>query len=435
MEYLSSGKILIVDLASQVVSEEELSEDLVAEKIGGAGITRHLYQEHEGGDPVIVGTGLLTGTICPSAGLGVISGKSPRTGNLVHAPVTLHTAIELKYAGYDYAVIKGAASKPLYLWIHDGVADLEDASDVWGKDVWATTDLWRKTLGDDLIQTLVIGPAGESGSDYAQVCQNYWPTGDRFGLGRRFGEKKLKGIALRGMGLFEIADPEAFVDRSLEILQQLKGGAAAGGKGLTDILAAMGRSDVKEWLEPIVHRHSACFNTPFASNTFVYLSEDPGKLEETTVDDPGVLLNDPAPIVAMKDMGLDAKAACGLMKACARHGIDPVAVVELNRAAGVADASAMASSFGTLSGDVPLPGAGTFSPWCPQQPLFADFGASDGAWWERRQAVAYIFGLHPVYALMAPELSEDVLLELVNIGTEMEMDAEALEGVISDLSA
>lgn len=159
MEYLSSDKILIVDLTKSEVTEEDLSEELVKEKIGGSGITKYLYEQYEQEEPIIIGTGLLTGTLYPASAAGVLTAKSPRTGKIAHVPVTQKVAIELKYSGFDYVVIKGKSEKPVFLWLHDGVADISDASDVWGKDAWQTTDSWRKELGEDIIKTMVIGQA------------------------------------------------------------------------------------------------------------------------------------------------------------------------------------------------------------------------------------------------------------------------------------
>ncbi len=434
MEYLSSDKILIVDLAAGEISEDELSEDLVAEKIGGAAVNKALYEQHADGDPIVIGTGLLSGTLCPGSSLAVLTGKSPITGKLAHAPITFHVGIELKYAGFDYVVLKGKADKPVFLWIHDGVADVNDASDVWGSDVWQSTDAWRKALGDDLIQTMVIGPAGESGSDAAQVCLNYWPSGDRFGFGRLFGEKNLKGIALRGMGLLEIADAEGFVDKCLEIIPQVKDGALKGKKGVEDICAAMGHADVKEWLAPIVHRHTASYNSPYPTQTFVFLDEDPALKTESAVAEPGFRLDDPDAVLGFKNLGLEAKEACRLMCLCARKGLSAAAVAQLSEKAGKKSAQEIEASLDSLTGTVELAGQGIFSPWCPRSPLFGDFGASDAAsWWERRQAVAYVFGIDPMFAVMSPELTEELLLELAGIGTEIEFTSDTLESVVSDL--
>ena len=43
METLSADKILVVDLGSSQLTEDELSDSLVEEKIGGAAIAKHLY--------------------------------------------------------------------------------------------------------------------------------------------------------------------------------------------------------------------------------------------------------------------------------------------------------------------------------------------------------------------------------------------------------
>jgi aldehyde:ferredoxin oxidoreductase len=437
MEFLSADKVLIVDLGSSEISEDELSEELVQEKIGGAAITKHLYEAHADGDPIVIGTGLLTGTLFPAAASGIITAKSPVTGKIAHCPVTFKTGLEIQYAGFDYIVIKGRSQQPALLWIHDGVADIEDAADVWGKDVWETTDTWRQAMGDDLIQTLVIGPAGENGSDFAQVCCNYWASADRFGFGKLFGEKNLKGAAFRGMGLLEIANAEEFVEQCLDVLEDIKEGDVLGNAGVGDICAAIGHPDVKEWLAPIVHRHSACYNTPVATSTFVFLDDDPARLEESDHPDPGHLLTDIFGLIACKEAGLSAEDACRLLKACTRYGIDAVAVAQLSKAAGKSALSDIQDSLGQLSGPVEVPGNGIFSPWCPLQPVFGEFedAGDPAAWWERRQAVAYIFGIHPMFAVMAPELVEDDLLEVSTAGTDIEFSPETLDAAVSYLLA
>ena len=104
MEYLASDKIAIVDLNTGDITEDELDEDLVLDKIGGAGITKHLYDQHAsahgiGTGPIVLGTGLLTGTLVPGTSLGVMTAKSPSTGKVSHVPLNLDVGIELKYSG------------------------------------------------------------------------------------------------------------------------------------------------------------------------------------------------------------------------------------------------------------------------------------------------------------------------------------------------
>ncbi|MGZ3569734.1 MAG: hypothetical protein ACXU9W_13195, partial [Thermodesulfobacteriota bacterium] len=92
-------------------------------------------------------------------------------------------------------------------------------------------------------------------------------------------------------------------------------------------------------------------------------------------------------------------------------------------------------SFSGLKGTLESTGKGVFSPWAPPKPIFAKFGGNqDASWWQRRQALAYIFGIHPIFALMAPELNEGKLIELANIGTGLGLTPEALDKVIVDIS-
>jgi aldehyde:ferredoxin oxidoreductase len=339
----------------------------------------------------------------------------------------LYAGLELKYSGFDYVVIKGKSPKPVYLWMHDGVADISDAKDVWGKDVWASTDAIRELMGDPLIQVLTIGKAGESESDFAQVCINYWASGDRWGFGKLFGQKKLKGVALRGMSLLEVSDAEGFVRQCKELLSALKAGAFAGKKGIAELSVAIGEEDIQKWLAPLVHRHESCFNTPFPTNTFVFLDEDPKLLKESEKEEPGFLVTDIYGLLGFKKLGLSAADVCGLLRECARYGIDAVAVSELSHKAGKKKPDEIKKSFSGLKGSLENIGKGTFSPWCP------NFGQPAGEW-ERRQAVAYIFGIHPIFAMMAPELSEEKLIELANIGTGLGFTSETLNKVIADIS-
>jgi aldehyde:ferredoxin oxidoreductase len=438
MEYLSTEKILLVDLAAGQTEEIELETDLVEEKIGGAAICKHLYEEYADDDPIVVGTGLLTGTLCPASSAGIITAKSPRTGKLAHCAITYKVGVEIKYSGFDFVVVRGAAAGPVYLWVHDGVADIVAADEIWGKDVWESTDALRKKVGDDLLQTIMIGPAGEAGSDFAQVCYNHWNSPDRFGFGKCFGAKNLKGFAFRGMGLLEAADPEGFVERSLEMLEDIKEEGLPAKKGIGELAAELGDADLASWLAPVVHRSSADYFTPCATNTFLFLDEDPALIKETKVPEPGVLVADVQAVLALKAAGLDASGAGQVLKACAKQGIDPEAVATLGAGTGKIDSAAMIAGIDGLSGDVPIAGAGVFSPWAPVRPFFGKFDLEEDdtaimAWWERRQAVASIFGIQPLFILMSPNLSDENMLALANIGAELDLTQEKLDAVVSEL--
>lgn len=433
MEYLSTDKILVIDLNTAQIEEDELEESLVEEKIGGIGITTYLYEKYQAEDPIVIGTGLLTGTTYPASAAGQITAKSPVTGKLCHCPVIYKVGLEIKYSGFDYIVIKGTSQTPVYLWVHDGVADISDAADVWGKDVWETTDALRTAVGDDLLQTMMIGPAGEKGSDFAQVCFNHWNSPDRFGFGKLFGSRNLKGIAFRGMGMIEIAEPEDFVEQSLDILKEVKENEFLEKKGIAPMLTALGEDGVEEWVNPVAHRDTADYFTPYPTNTSLFLDEDPQILEESKQDEPGILVSDIYALLSLKKLGFSAVDAGRALKACAKYGIDPFAVAQLSKKTSLEE---LTGDFDSLQGDIVIPGSGAFTPWCPAGPIFNDFDLEDEqipAWWERRQAVAMIFGIHPMFSLMCPELTEENMLEMASVGTDLELTQDILDDVVDTI--
>ena len=433
MEYLASNKIAIVDLGARDITEEDLDDDLVLEKIGGAGITKYLYNQYASAQsndngPIVLGTGLLTGTLVPGSSLGIMTAKSPSTGKISHVPVNLDAGAELKYSGFDYIVIKGKADKPVYLWIHDGIVDINEADDLWGMDTWAATDYIRNEMGDDLIQVLGIGQAGENGSDLAQIGINYWQSADRFGFGKLCGEKNLKLIAIRGMGLMEISEPEAFIEDCAELITTIRSTPVIEKQGIATMAATFGEEDLSDWLAPLTHRHMACFNTPVATNTFLFTDEDPALLKETTVPEPGFLLTDILPLLTFKKAGLSAKDAGTVLRACAKYGIDGAAVAELSATSGLTNPEEIEKTFPDLKGPVESTGKSFFSAW-------GAVGKDINENWERRQAVAYILGLHPIWLQMAIDLTEEKLLDLAGLGTELEFTKETLDEVIADITA
>jgi aldehyde:ferredoxin oxidoreductase len=234
--------------------------------------------------------------------------------------------------------------------------------------------------------------------------------------------------------MIEVAEPEDFVERSLEILKEIKENDFLGKKGLAPILTALGEDGVEEWIDPVTHRHSADYFTPYATNTALFLDEDPGLLEESKKDEPGVLVSDIYALLGFKKIGLSAQDAGRALKACAKYGIDPFAVADLSEKTTLEELTA---SFDSIQGQVTIPGKGLFTPWCPTGPIFNDFHLSGddeiNAWWERRQAVSMIFGIQPIFSLMCPELTEESMLELASLGTELELTPETLDAVVKDI--
>ena len=74
-----------------------------------------------------------------------------------------------------------------------------------------------------------------------------------------------------------------------------------------------------------------------------------------------------------------------------------------------------------------------FSNAVPPKGIFTN--QSQGAqWWIQRQALAYILGLDPVIILMTPEITEEKLIELIQLSAEWdEFSLEDLQRITSEL--
>lgn len=213
------GRVLRVELTEGKITVEPLKEEWRKAYIGGTGISaKILYDEvPAGADPLgsenifIFGVGPFEGgSRVLGSGRFSVCAKSPLTGIFGESLGGGYNAEEFKKAGFDALVVKGKSSKPVYLWIHDGQAELKDASHLWGKaDAFETEDSIKKELGDKKIQVAPIGPAAENLVRYAGLICNYGHgCAGRTGMGAVMGSKNLKAIAFRGTQSVPIARQE-----------------------------------------------------------------------------------------------------------------------------------------------------------------------------------------------------------------------------------
>ncbi|GAG39693.1 unnamed protein product, partial [marine sediment metagenome] len=208
------GKILVVDLTSAEVKEEQLPEKLYREFIGGVGLgARLLYQRQPGKtDPLgpenILGfmPGPLTGTAVPGSSRITVVAKSPITGGWGDANAGGHIASELKRSGYDGVLFQGCSPNPVYLLIYKGKVELRDASHLWGKDATETIKMLQKEVGEHRLRVMCIGPTGEAQSTISCIMTEDGRAAGRSGLGAVMGSKRLKAIAVMGQNEVPVAD-------------------------------------------------------------------------------------------------------------------------------------------------------------------------------------------------------------------------------------
>ena len=216
MPYGYMGKVLHVDLTAGKLEIEEPPESFYRTYMGGSGMALHylLQMLKPGIDPLspenvlVLSVGVLTGA--PIGGLSRVmaNAKSPLTGAIGDAEGGGFWPAELKFAGFDALVITGKSPKPVYLWLHDGEAELRDASHLWGKITGEAEATIREELGDRRIQVLQIGPAGEKLCRFSCIINMSTRACGRTGMGAVMGSKNLKAVAVRGHGRPEIYDPD-----------------------------------------------------------------------------------------------------------------------------------------------------------------------------------------------------------------------------------
>ncbi|MBL7213725.1 MAG: aldehyde ferredoxin oxidoreductase family protein [Desulfobacteraceae bacterium] len=223
------GKVLRVDLTEGKITIDSLPEEWRKAYIGGTGLSaKILYDEVPAGADPLGPENLFIFSVGPFQGGSKVLGsgrftvcaKSPLTGIFGESLGGGYNAEEFKKAGFDALVVKGKSQKPVYLWIHDGEAELKDASHLWGKtDTFETEDAIKDELGDRKVQVAPIGPAAENLVRYAGLICNYGHgCAGRTGMGTVMGSKNLKAIAFRGTQTVPIARPEELEKLKKELL-------------------------------------------------------------------------------------------------------------------------------------------------------------------------------------------------------------------------
>lgn len=156
MSFGYHSKILRVDLSSGTFTIENPPENFYRKYMGGSALNLYylLKAMPDGVDPYspdnILAFSLGVTTDVPISGQSrmTATAKSPLTGAIGDSQCGGFWPAKLKFAGFDALIIKGRASKPVYLWIDNGKAELRDVSWLWGKVTGNAEAAIRNELGD-----------------------------------------------------------------------------------------------------------------------------------------------------------------------------------------------------------------------------------------------------------------------------------------------
>ncbi|CAD5374770.1 Tungsten-containing aldehyde ferredoxin oxidoreductase [Rubrivivax sp. A210] len=220
-----AGKLLRVNLSAGTVKSEPLNMQWARDYLGSRGLATKYFAEEVDAkvDPlseankIIWSTGPLTGTMASTGGRYTVVTKGPLTGAIACGNSGGYWGAELKMAGWDMIIFEGKSPKPVYLSISDDVAELRDASHLWGKSVWQTEEMLKKAHQDPQLRVSSIGLAGENGVLYAAVVNDLHRAAGRSGVGTVAGSKNLKAIAVRGTkGVGNFANAKEFMKVTFE---------------------------------------------------------------------------------------------------------------------------------------------------------------------------------------------------------------------------
>ena len=335
-----AGRILDVDLTAREVREIPLEESLALGHLGGLGFGMKTLYDSVGPevDPLspqsvlTIANGPLAGTMSPASARICVVAKSPLTGIFARSNSGGFWGAELKLAGYDALVFRGASDAPVYLDIQDDRVALCDARPLWGLDTWQTEEALRRERRDPDLKTLSIGPAGENRSLSAAIINDRGRAAATRGLAAILGAKQLKAVAVRGTRGVELARPQELIalceqlnarfklDPMYEAHARYGTNWWVGDTVLAGIARATGRPPVKQLMaeafEALYEKNLSCESCPLHCSHFYNVRE--GKY--AGVKGEGVEGN--TQLVGLELGVLDAAFVCAYNNLCNQLGLD-----------------------------------------------------------------------------------------------------------------
>jgi len=307
-----AGRILEIDLRTGKIGTISVREDDQKKFIGGSGLAAKIFFDSfdpridplSADNPLILMTGPLVGTQFPETSRFAVCGKSPLTGIWGEGTCGGNFGPELKFAGIDGIVFKGASPRPVYLSIEDDEIDLRDARDLWGMDNYELVDFLKERHGKEKRpKVLSIGQAGENLVKFAAICNDKGDFIGRTGMGALMGSKKLKAIVVKGTGKGKIAYPEEYDALRKSLITKSRDAMVAqsfrsmGTDAGMDLGMMTGDVPIKNWTigedfqlsanlggpsmtEKYLTRSHACSFCPVACKRIVKVEDGPFKTEE-----------------------------------------------------------------------------------------------------------------------------------------------------------
>ena len=417
MDVLMTGfynaKMALVNLDDSSVETISLPAELFAEHIGGARINTVLLERYSDKDPIVFGTGPLTGSFAPASCLMTASFFSPEK-KAVHVPFMLNTGPQLKFSGIDFLAIIGRASSPVIIELIDNTIKIAPGDDLAGT-LSKREDLLTARGRDCPEIVLLTGEAAENGSAHACLSTGEWGSLDKSSLGSAAGLKNIRAIALKAAG--GIAFPAQTIDLGSRLALELKNQYK---KQQLVVQEKMGSGEAaRTQIRKCFKKSHACYHCPFPCMSYLEFVEPDSHSRIHGRKKQGVFLFDHEGFAALsKKRPTDAVM---LLKHCIEKGLDPVAAsTGIDPATPLEEARShidlLASTSSTSADAIDTSGTGTVAPeiyrlFGSGVPRIQPTGALDEYdTWEKKVALAMTLGICPILLLCFAHIRADDLL-------------------------
>jgi len=258
-------KVLVISLSDKSYKDEIIPEEVYRDFLGGKGLALYLLLKRNKPrvDPFspdnnfIVSLGSVSDTgVWGSSRYGIFT-KSPLTGIFSESYSGGKVTEPMSRTGYDAIILEGTSSQPVFIEISDKGVQFQDATKIWGSDVYETLDIVSRKTGNKNAGVIVIGPAGENLVRFSIVANNYWRCAGRTGVGAVLGSKKVKALVFHGQRKRKMDDPEAVSQFQREWSKKSKDHPAvaffknSGTPGLVSILNKAGCFPTRYWSQGV----------------------------------------------------------------------------------------------------------------------------------------------------------------------------------------
>ncbi|NOK61726.1 MAG: aldehyde ferredoxin oxidoreductase [Chloroflexi bacterium AL-W] len=213
-----ANRIAHIDLTKGTVEYSPMPEEWARKYVGARGLgVRYLLENGPQVDPLSPANmlcfmnGPLTGTNATMSGRQAVVTKSPLTGTVTDSHIGGWSAARQRWAGFDGLIFTGKAETPVYAYVQDGVVELRDATDLWGKGIHETIRILKERYGEKDLSVTAIGQAGENLVRFAAWVNENDRAAGRGGTGAVGGSKNLKAIVVKAVKkLPKAVDQEAW---------------------------------------------------------------------------------------------------------------------------------------------------------------------------------------------------------------------------------